>query len=53
MLLGTVGDSLLGNVLTGKGVNKKDNQINRAGEDVIRAVYCRPLPSASQNQENF
>ena len=32
MLLGTLGASLLGNVLAGKG-------INRAGEGVIRASY--------------
>ena len=32
MLLGTLGASLLGNILTGKG-------INRAGEGVIRAGY--------------
>ena len=32
MLLGTLGVSLLGNTLTGKG-------INRAGEGVIRACY--------------
>ena len=45
MLLGTLGASLLGNLLTGKGVNKKDNGIHRAGEGVIRAGYC--------NKENF
>ena len=39
MLLGTLGASLLGNLLTGKGVNKKGNGINRAGEGVIRAGY--------------
>ena len=32
MLLGTLGASLLGNLLTGKGVNKKGKGINRAGE---------------------
>ena len=32
MLLGTLGASLLANILTGKG-------INRAGEGVIRAGY--------------
>ena len=30
MLLGTVGENLLGNVLTGEG-------INRAGEGIVRA----------------
>ena len=32
MLLGTLGASLLGNILAGKG-------INRAGEGVVRASY--------------
>ena len=38
MLLGTLGASLLGNLLTGKGVNKKCKKINRAGEGIVRAV---------------
>ena len=46
MLLGTLGASLLGNLLTGKGaiamshrqvVNKKGDRIHRAGEGIIRA----------------
>ena len=37
MLLGTLGVSLLGNLLTGKGINKKGKEINRAGEGIIRA----------------
>ena len=44
MLLGTLGASLLGNLLTGRG-------INRAGEGVLRTgygnnkmdFYCRPI----------
>ena len=32
MLLGTLGASLLGNLLTGKGINKKGKGVNRAGE---------------------
>ena len=32
MLLGTLGASLIGNLLTGKGVNKKYKGIHRAGE---------------------
>ena len=36
-LLGTLGASLLGNLLTGKGINKKGKGINRAGEGIIRA----------------
>ena len=44
MLLGTLGASLLGNLLTGKGafhagkrVNKKGKGIHRAGEAIVRA----------------
>ena len=36
MLLGTLGASLLGKLLTGKGVNKKVKGINRPGEEIIR-----------------
>ena len=32
MLLGTVGDSLLGNLLTGKGIMRAEDGIVRAGE---------------------
>ena len=44
MLFGTLGASLLGNLLTGKdafhtgkGVNKKGKGIHRAGEGIVRA----------------
>ena len=43
-LLSTLGASLLGNLLPGKGVNKK-------GKDVIRAGYGRPLSSALHNNK--
>ena len=39
MLLGTLGATLLGNLLTGKGINKKGKGTNRAGEEIIRAGY--------------
>ena len=39
MLLGTLGASLLGNLLTGKRINKKGKGINRAGEGIVRAGY--------------
>ena len=39
ILLGTLGASLLGNLLTGKGVNKKSKGIHRAGEGITRAGY--------------
>ena len=36
-LLGTLDASLLGNLLTGKGVNRKGKGIHRAGEGIVRA----------------
>ena len=50
MLLGTLGASLLGNILAGKGVivmsqgqginrARKGREINRAGEGVVRVGY--------------
>ena len=52
MLLGTLGASLLGNILAGKGINRagegpkmnkagKGRGINRAGEGTVRAGYGR------------
>ena len=47
MLLGTLGASLLGNLLTGKGIYRagKGKGINRADEGIVRAGYVvlRPL----------
>ena len=37
MLRGTLGASLLGNFLTGQGINKKGKGIHRAGEGIVRA----------------
>ena len=39
MLLGTLNASLLGNLLTGQGINRagKGRGINRTGEGVLRA----------------
>ena len=65
MLLGTVGASLLGTLLTGKGIvrsgsgNNKGKGIVRAGsgnnegKGVVRAGYGRPLFSASQKRLDF
>ena len=41
MLLGSSDASLLGNILTGKGIYRagKGKGINRAGEGIVRAVY--------------
>ena len=43
MLLGTLGASLLGNLLAVQGINRagKCRGINRSGEGVIRAGYDR------------
>ena len=51
MLLGTVGASLSGNLLTGKGIYRarKGKGVLRAGEGVLRAGYGRP----SQNKMDF
>ena len=53
MLLGTLGASLLGNLLTGKGIYRagKGKGINRAGEGIVRAGYGRPSSSALQNNK--
>ena len=65
MLLGTLGASLLGNLLTGKGIvragsgNNKGKGIARAvygynkGKGVARAGYGHPLSSALQKQLDF
>ena len=55
MLLGTLGASLLGNLLTGKGINRagKGKGINRAGEGIVRAGYDCPLSSALHNKMDF
>ena len=53
MLLGTLGASLLGNLLTGKGIYRagKGKKINRAGEGVLRTGYDRPSSSAFHNNK--
>ena len=64
MLLGTLGASLLGNLLTGKGIvragsgNKKRKRIvragsggNKKGKGIVRAYFGCPLPSALQNKK--
>ena len=41
MLLGTLGASLLGNILAGKGAIAMSQRqgVNRAGEEIVRAGY--------------
>ena len=53
MLLGTLGSSLLGNLLPGRGIYRAGKGINRAGESFLRAGYGCPLYSASQNKMDF
>ena len=45
MLLGTLGGSLLGSLLTCRGVNRagKGKWINRAGKGVLRAGYSNKM----------
>ena len=45
MLLGTLGASLLGNLLTGKGIYRvgKGKGINRAVEGVLRSCYGKKM----------
>ena len=52
MLLGTLGASLLGNLLTGKGILRAGSGNNK-GKGIVRAGYSRPLSSASQKQLDF
>ena len=58
----SLGASLLGNLLTGKGaiamsqgqsVNKKGKGIHRAEKGIVRAGKGRPSSSASQNNIDF
>ena len=53
MLLGTLGASLLGNLLTGKGIYRagKGKGTNRVGERIGRAGYSCPTSSASHNNK--
>ena len=52
MLLGTLGASLLGNLLSGKGIVRAGSGNNK-GKGIVRAGSGRPLSSASQKQLNF
>ena len=53
LLLGTLGSSLLGNLLTGRGIYRarKGKGINRAGKGIVRAGYGRPSSCASHNNK--
>ena len=49
MLLGTLGESLFGNLLTGKGVARAGYGNNNKGKGVVRAGYGNHL----QNKMDF
>ena len=57
MLLGALGASLLGNLLTGKGAiaTSQGRGIYRAGKGkgIDKAGYARPSSSASQNNNKM
>ena len=48
MLLGTLGASLLGNLLTGKGIYRAGK-----GKGIVRAGYGHSLQNNSNNKMNF
>ena len=48
MLLGTLGASLLGNLLTGKGIYRA-----RKGKGIVRAGYGYPSQNNSNNKMDF
>ena len=54
MLLGTLGASLLGNILASKGINRagKGKGINRAGERNVRAGYGNKMDFNSASSFN-
>ena len=57
MLLGILGLSLLGNLLTGRGIYRaskgRGKRINRAGEGIVRAGHGNPSYSVSHNKMDF
>ena len=54
MLLGTLGASLLGNLLSGKGIVRADyGHPSKKGKGIIRAGYSNPSSSASQKDWDF
>ena len=50
MLLGTLGASLLGNILAGKGINKKVKGTNKAGEGAIAKSVSEETKSTRQGR---
>ena len=52
MLLSTLGASLFGNILAGKGIVRAGSG-NKRGKGIVRAGSGRPSSSASQKQWDF
>ena len=54
MLLGTLGASLLGNILAGKGAiaTSHGRGINRAGEGIVRAGCGHHSLNSSKNEKS-
>ena len=52
MLLGTLGASLIGNLLTGKG-NLGDGSGNKKGKGIVKACSGRPLSHTSKREWDF
>ena len=54
MFLGTLGASLLGNVLAGKGAiaTSHGRGMNRAGEGIVRAGYGHRSLNSSKNKKD-
>ena len=52
MLLGTLGASLLGNLLTGKGIVRAGSG-NKKGKGIVRAGTGRPVSSTSKKEWDF
>ena len=54
MLLGTLGTSLLGNLLSGEGIVRAGyGHPSKKRKGIVRAGYGHSSPSASQNKMNF
>ena len=57
MLSGTLGLSLLANLLTGRGIYRaskgRGKRKNRAAEEIVRAGHGHPSYSASHNKIDF
>ena len=54
ILLGTLGASLLGNLLSGKGIVRAGyGHLSKEGKGIVRASYSLPSSSASQKDLDF